>query len=227
MAAAAAARRGLTGEPLSAAAIPMVAVAAATSVAATMLAPLPLARCGTRSRTLALGVRPAFGRTGSWPCRNPRSGRVASFPLPAVSGAPDILDSAVLLSGTSAAMMRRCRRSELCGRGTRSATFGRRRRRRLRRSLCAPVGPAPGSGLRQSSTSVGSGATAGSSVAAALRVRPVICPVRRSVSYQSSSAAPERDVYSSRRRRRTVASGGGLSDRLALPESLSMDAQIR
>jgi hypothetical protein len=205
----------------------MVAVAAAISVAAAMLAPLPHAKCGMRSRTLAASARLFFGRSGFGPCRKQRSGRVAPFRLRAVSGAPDVRKSAVLLSGTSAAMMRRCRSSELCGRGTRSVTFGRRRRSRLRRNLCAAVGPAPGSALRQSSTSVGPGVTTGSSVAVALGVRPVICPVRRSVSYQSSSADPEREVYSSRRRRRTVASGGGLSDRRARPESLSMNAEIR
>ena len=192
------------------------------------VAPLPRARSGTRPRTPAPSAGPAFGSAGSGARRNPRSGGAASSRSPDVSGAADVVESAASPAGTSAAAAA-CRRlrSELCGRGTRSMTFGRRRRSRLRRSLCGAPASASGSGLRQSSTSVAPGVTAGSSVAAALRARPVICPLRRSVSYQSSSAAPEREVYSSRRSRRTVASGGGLSDRRPVPESLSIDAQIR
>jgi hypothetical protein len=225
--AAAAARRGFAGEPLSAAATAMVAVAAASSVVATTLAPLPNARGGMRARTLALSAHRAFGGTGSGPCRNPRSERVASFRLTAASASSDVFGSAGFLWGASAAVMSGCRRREMCGRRTRSVTFGRRRRLRLRRSLCGAPASAAGSGLRQSSATVASGATADSSVAAALRARPVICPVRRSVSYQSSSAISERDADSSTRRRLTVASGGGSLERLPLPESLSIGARIR
>ena len=80
LAAAAAARRGFAGEPPSAAAIPIVAVAAATSVAATMLAPLPTCQMrNALSNPCASSARPAFGRSGSGPCRNPRSGRAHRF----------------------------------------------------------------------------------------------------------------------------------------------------
>ena len=159
------------------------------------VAPLPRARSGTRPRTPAPSAGPAFGSAGSGARRNPRRGDAATSRSPDVSGAVDVLDSAGAPEGPSAAAAAcRRRRSELCGRGTRSVTFGlgRRRRSRLRRSLCAAPASAAGSGLRQSSATVASAAIAGLSFVAALRARPVMCPVRRSVSYQSSSAAPER-----------------------------------
>ena len=189
-----------------------------------MLACLPDTSLGFRA--LARSGRLAFGSGCSGPCRNPRRSRAGSVGWAAVGGVVDVGDTGVSPSGTLVAAVCRWRRSGPSGQGTRNVTLGRRRRARRRRSLCAALGMGLGSAWRQSSTGVRSGAIAGSSAAAALRPPPVICPVSRSVSYQSTSSAPGRGVFSSMLRRLTVASGGGSFDRLPLPVSLLIATRI-
>ena len=170
----------------------MVAVAAATSVAATMLAPLRLARCGTllsnpRARCPS-GLR--THRFLAVPEPEKRARRIVSVASRLGRARHPRLGGLAVgnFRGDDAPLSpQRAVRSRDAQRDLRPTAAMETPSQSLR-----SLGPAPGSGLRQSSTSVGSGATAGSSGGAALRVRPVICPVRRSVSYQSSSAAPER-----------------------------------
>jgi hypothetical protein len=198
-----------------------------TSVIAMMLAPLAHASRGICARILAPNGRRGVGCSYSELCRNPRRGRAESLGRATASVEANAGSSDGVLAGTCVAVASRWRRSQRSARGRRKATLRPRRRPRPRRKRCVALGSSSGSPWRHSSVGGGSGAAGGSSVAAALRARPVICPVSRSVSYQSSSAAPAPAASSLRCNGRTVASGGGWSDRLPLPESLSMDAQIR
>ena len=140
---------GLAGEPLSATAIPMVAVTAATSVAATMLAALPDARSGTRSSSPRTPARAGLRLRGLRSVPEPeKRSRAASFDRLTCGARSTSATPAVSPAGTSA----RRRRAGVCAAscavaGRAAMTFGRRRRSRLRRSLCAAPASASGSGV--------------------------------------------------------------------------------
>lgn len=219
--------RGFTASPPKAGTIAMVTIVAPSRVSPATLAPVPHLRRRACARTLARSGLPELDSSRS---RSSRSLRPEAANSPAGGSTVGSLGSSTSHESPSkpgVAAVRLPRRSQICACRTRDLVLGPGRRARLRHSFCAALEAGSGSPWRQSSRGAARCRVPGSATVDVLSARPVICPVSRSVSYHSSSVAPAADAYSSRRSRRTVASGGGFSDRLPLPDWLSMGAQIR